>query len=419
MKLMVIYFLSAIVLFTVSDVTAQTDTPENQKTPFQEEARARFNSGEVREDFLVPTSPGFAVLGIAPQEVIRPDTPRTLGAAFLNGVDPNGNIQSGVAIDFAPYYLFRGRYLKLEDYRSNYLTRLVSRVQVSLATIKNDNDGLFHLALGLRLALLDKADPRNSEYLDNCYNVASNEKLDELKKRRAEAASILAHLARVEDDIRTERSKGNTDRVQELLIELTSLTLKREAALGKVTVIEADAEKFLEEIWSNCNKEFEKEHWNASNFTIGIAPIFSSREGNFKDLEASGAAFYGSLAYDFNTKIHQTILHVRYRTNEEIANPDLPDGFIEQDSILVGMQFRFAGPDIGNIAGGRDLVFFGEVDYQGNRSDENNSKSRRLALGIDYKLANNSTVSLTVGDETGDEIGASGAFAVGDLKVSF
>jgi len=105
--------------YCTSDATAQDGVAGDPDAPFREKALERFKAGDVREDFLVPTSPAFAVLGVTPEQVIRPDTPKAFGTALLNGVDPNGNLQSGIAIDFSPYYLFAGRYLTLQKYRSS------------------------------------------------------------------------------------------------------------------------------------------------------------------------------------------------------------------------------------------------------------------------------------------------------------
>src|SRR5258708_17355465 len=57
-------------------------------------------------DFSVPDSPAFTILGVTPQTITRPTTPRGLAASLLNGVDENGNFQAGFALDTAPYMLY-------------------------------------------------------------------------------------------------------------------------------------------------------------------------------------------------------------------------------------------------------------------------------------------------------------------------
>src|SRR5690606_35054097 len=46
-------------------------------------------------DLAVPDSPALAILGLSPETVVRPGTPRDLATTVLNGVDRRGNLQSG------------------------------------------------------------------------------------------------------------------------------------------------------------------------------------------------------------------------------------------------------------------------------------------------------------------------------------
>ncbi len=420
-----------------SKATAQDSAATNPDAPFSEKALERFKAGEVREDFLVPTSPAFAVLGVTPEQVIRPDTPKALGAALLNGVDPDGNLQSGIAIDFSPYYLFAGRYLTLKQYRNSLPTRVASRLQVSLATTKGSNDDkALRLATGFRVALWDKADPRMSPFLDTCYDGAG---LKELEKGRNEKASFLAALGAIHFSIeeRTkqiikEKEQGHTDEVRALEAEVEklraqepALSEKRDVTAQKVATLQAQAKEVLAKIWSDCNKEFEKMYWNATNFTVGAAPIFISKDGNVGDLTGSGGAVYGTFAYGFEgiprlEHTSQVILHARYRTKEQLADPKMAGSFIKQDVVLLGAQLRIAGPDFGNKVGGRDLAFFGEFDYSIlNRYGMKDDNLYRYAIGAEYKLMDNVTLSLTVGDESGDNRRTAGAFTLGNLKWSF
>jgi hypothetical protein len=110
----------------------------------------------------VPESPAFTVLGVTPNAIARPGTPREFATSLLNGLDKNGNFQTGLAIDTAPYMLFNGQNVTLQDYNDYYLTRLLSRTQFSLATTKGaaSDDTATRLALGLNVTLWDKGDAR-------------------------------------------------------------------------------------------------------------------------------------------------------------------------------------------------------------------------------------------------------------------
>src|ERR1051326_6742315 len=91
-------------------------------------------------DLSVPESPAFTVLGVTPQTVTRPASPRALATSLLNGVDPQGNFQTGLALDTVPYLLFMGNSITVNDYRNSTGTRFLSNTQVSFATTKGSSD---------------------------------------------------------------------------------------------------------------------------------------------------------------------------------------------------------------------------------------------------------------------------------------
>jgi hypothetical protein len=93
-------------------------------------------------DLAVPDSPAFAVLGVSPSNVERPGSPRELALSLLNGVDANGNFQTGMAVETAPYLALWGSTSKLTDYQDDnqYMIRFLSRALLSFATAKGTSD---------------------------------------------------------------------------------------------------------------------------------------------------------------------------------------------------------------------------------------------------------------------------------------
>ena len=71
-------------------------------------------------DLAVPDSPAFAILGLSPEKIARPGVPRELATTLLNGVDRRGNLQSGIAMDFAPLFLFAGNGLTYQEYQERH-----------------------------------------------------------------------------------------------------------------------------------------------------------------------------------------------------------------------------------------------------------------------------------------------------------
>lgn len=149
-------------------------------------------------DLIVPESPAFTVLGLTPNDVVRPSTPRELAVALQNGIDRNGNFQTGVALDFNPWLVFNrnheegdytgmlesdsgrgytdgqftlarclknpsGDHVNWSDCWSQFnpMRALVYRTQLSLATAKGttDQDESFRVAGGIRVTPFDNGDP--------------------------------------------------------------------------------------------------------------------------------------------------------------------------------------------------------------------------------------------------------------------
>ncbi len=131
----------------------------------------------INADLAVPDSPAFTVLGVTPENVTHPTTPREFATSLLNGVDERGNFQTGLALDFVPFLTFFGKDTSLKKYADQPLTRFLARTQVSFATAKGvtDEDRSTRLALGLRMTIWDKGDPRSDKALEECYDTADDD----------------------------------------------------------------------------------------------------------------------------------------------------------------------------------------------------------------------------------------------------
>jgi|SRR5687767_1414278 len=136
-------------------------------------ALAQFNHSEyyrtnwidlTKLDFAVPEAAAFVAMGLSPEHVLRPATPRDFAVSVLNGLDPQGNFQTGIAIETTPYLLLAAPYVSMSEYRTNYWQRFFTRMQLSFGTAKGikDEDESTRVGLGLRLTLFDLGDARLS-----------------------------------------------------------------------------------------------------------------------------------------------------------------------------------------------------------------------------------------------------------------
>ena len=147
----------------------------------------RYTVSELGLNFDVPESPAFTVLDLNPQTVTRPATPRDFATALINGLDKNGNFQSGLAIEFNVWGLANRNDLNdpndLKEFRGtgywngqgslindgndengglNLYRTLLYRTALSFATTKgsDDEDEALRIAAGVRMTPWDPGNAR-------------------------------------------------------------------------------------------------------------------------------------------------------------------------------------------------------------------------------------------------------------------
>jgi hypothetical protein len=291
----------------------------------------------------------------------------------LNGVDVNGNLQTGLAIDVNPYLLFFGEQLTLSDYRKNYGTRAFARTALSLATVKgsSEDDKSARLAFGARWTIWDEGDPRLDKKLTDCFN------------RELQFPPLDPNLS--------------LDEREKQLMELKA---------NYKTILEPKAEE--------CRQESRWRNWNASAWDIGVAPTWTSVEGTVDDLKWSGVAVSAAVAYGFRgikglENRTQLILQARYRTDEKVPDPTNEGEFFTQDSLLIGSRVRFGSPS---------LNFSIEALYiHADPHDRGNDNSYRVSVGAEFKVSQDLWIELAIGGSADrDDTGSNQAFILGQLK---
>src|SRR5260370_16222968 len=76
----------------------------------------------------VPESPALVATGVAPTHVLPASAPKPVALSVLETVSSGGRTSSGVAIDFAPYFLAGGGARVLASYRSMSVGGRLARV---------------------------------------------------------------------------------------------------------------------------------------------------------------------------------------------------------------------------------------------------------------------------------------------------
>lgn len=260
-------------------------------------------------DLAVPETPAFYALGLTPEVVSRPASPRELAADLLNGLDENGNFQTGIALATVPYLLFAGDRLTIKKYREDEAfswIRLAARSQVSIATTKgtDSEDKAARAALGIRVVPYDLGDPRQHRDLDVCF---TDIELPPLK----------------EGETFQEREKRFVD----------------------------DFKAHLQRQAQACREKDEKQYWNATAWELGAAPTWIQEEGTQGQTKWGGATFWTSFAYGFEgfsalRETSQLILGFRYELDSQAPDLQNAGSFVQQDTALLGARLRLGKPNL-------------------------------------------------------------------------
>ncbi len=347
-------------------------------------------------DMSVPESPAFTVLGLTPQTVTRPTSPRQFATSLLNGVDNSGNFQSGLAMDFVPFLLIAGDQSTLMEYQMQYVTRLLSRTQFSFATTKGatEDDKSMRLALGLNVTLWDRGDPRTDEELMTCLSTM---------KLPNPPTQLEPEL--LDDPPSVEALKNFAEASKRYAADQARFQQEKQEAI-----------EFNNAVSSRCREESRKRNWNRSSWTLAAAPSWISPTGQTKNFEWNGGGFWTSLAYGFENisglkDRSQLILHARYRTREQVADPNLAGNFITQNSVFFGSRFRHGSP-----------TFNGSFEYTFLRTRPRGAdwdNSVRLSLGFERRISGDTWFTLALGGETGRADGRNNGFVLSSFKWAF
>lgn len=331
------------------------------------------------EDLAVPESPAFTILGLTPQTVSRPATPKEFASSLLNGVDEHGNFQSGLALDAVPFLVFAGDSVSLYRYNRNYMLRLLSRTQTSFATTKGtgDDDKSIRLALGLHMTVWDKGDPRADDQLFACYD-------------------------RVDQPIQ--------QAVQDFLIK------KGGVKSPDFPAFLASQKELFATKTNECDAEARKRNWKRTGFVIGAAPSWISTTGTTDKFRWNGGGVWASFAYGFEgvsglQDNSQLIFHVRFRSNEQVPDPATPGNFFTQDSSYFGTRLRLGNPDTN--------VSFEGVYIRLKRAGEARDNSYRYSLGFERRIAQNIWFQLALGSDAGRRDSNNQAFVRGTFNWGF
>jgi hypothetical protein len=109
------------------------------------------------DELRSPTSPAFTILGVAPTNVVRPNTPRELAVELLSAKDRgDGDLPTDLALEVSPYWLMDHPDLTFSEYYNNksVAKTILRSLSVSVATTKIPDETIEGTTLGVGVRFL-------------------------------------------------------------------------------------------------------------------------------------------------------------------------------------------------------------------------------------------------------------------------
>jgi hypothetical protein len=241
----------------------------------------------------------------------------------------------------------------------NTIPQMLGNMSISLGTAKGQDadDKSTHLGLGVRIPIFDHSDGRTDRKLIECYERVDATWLSAVDGKAADEAAL----------------KGAED----------------------------------------CYKKRYSARWNASSWIVALGHAWTSDTGTFSDQKASTRGAWTTYATDLDGLLSnsQLLVHVRALDNERVAKQGDPGKFQNQDSRSAGIGFKF-----GSEAFNASL----QGTYQRLKVDgvEGTEKVRRVALGLEYRVAPDIWLVGTIGGEGGRRNGEEKSFIVAGFKFA-
>ena len=313
-------------------------------------------------DFSVPESPALAALGSSSTKATQPATPKELVTRLLQGTDANGNIQSGVALDFVPYLLLGGNSVTLAEYNAHSgfnWQRTLSNIQLSVATVKDASAGsnAVRIASGLRYVILDLGDPRTKHDLVPCF-------------------------MKIKPDISQAQTAADLDAIYKAF------------PTAKTTV----------DAYQACFAQSKKDNWNRSSLDVGVAPSWTSTSGSLSDLSGSTVAYYLNADYGFEripglSRYTQLLGHFQSTIHDVVPQTTTTPSYL-QDTRTYGLKLRVCADCTDKGAAKTYLALEADRIEQRAAAGHPSSSYRQFSISGEHRIASGLYLNLQFGGTT-------------------
>jgi hypothetical protein len=321
---------------------------------------------------LEPESPTFQIIGVSTDDVSRPSSPGKLAVSLLNSLDQNGNFQSGLAVEFRPYLLFRQSELRLSEYKSNAMIRQLSNIQVAIGVAKGSEktDPSVKAALGFIWTPINGLDQNRASALSKCLEGAVGGPLG--------------------PDIAPEAAQAKKD--------------------GQKAELAA------------CYKYHPLLPDNTTKLQLNFSPLFVSPTGKTSALKSkgfhAGAVFSlgltktATLVADPKATRSLLVFAASYRKKELTPDPATEGSFLDRNRLSVGARAIFGRPDFA-------LLSFQAFHQRAKYNNGERDNYATFVAGVDVRIAEKMWLNLSTGSSSGRSFGGNSTFAGAGFKFGF
>lgn len=210
----------------------------------QMDASAESAIAEPANQYQIPQSPAFTLLGMSPTKIATPASLHDLSVDLLNGLDASGAIVQGFALEVGPAEVTR-TFPTLREYQDSFAKRSWYNTRVSIGTkkadggVESDDIGATDICIGVRTSLFDGSDPLRDPQFTQEIATILNDALEELPPGASDA--------------------------------------------DRITIQDRATKKY-----SQLGQKWSREHWNASRVELAVASAWAAKASVLKNTQFAG-----------------------------------------------------------------------------------------------------------------------------------
>lgn len=235
-----------------------------------QDASPSWKAGWANLDYAVPESPAFQILGVSPDNILKPSSVKAIALNIGNYFVTNGPIiPKSLSVEISPL-LLNGQ-ATLKQYNAN---KFLYRARFSVGTF-TQNDGGYGVAEGFRFNIFDKTDLRANPALIAFFQKVLNDKA--IAKRKAIQLFI-------------KNNPGDPNMFEKLDTDPDLVRTINELSLQFMP-----EEERKEDVLSNFRDSIKNADWNKAIMDVGVAVLQTSTDSLISNLKFSQVGLWTSI----------------------------------------------------------------------------------------------------------------------------